>query len=359
MKILHIDTGRELRGGQHQLLLLVAGLAAGGHEQILLAREATRRFLAGGGPVAGHAPLAGHATAPGRVSGDEPTLLKLWRAARTVDLIHAHSGRGHALAAWAAAGRPLIVSRRVAFPIRQNLLSRRNYARVDHYIAISDHVRRQLIAGGVPNSKISVVYDGIALAGDVPPSAGGALASEGYTPASAGYAPASAGAAAAPVLGRNAPERDAPKRHVLAPRIDDPLKGAALLRSACEQAGVELRFSENLPRDLPGAAAFVYLSENEGLGSAILLAMARRIPVVASRVGGIPELVEHEVSGLLVENRAGDVAAAVRRMLDDDALARRCAEAAYQRVLERFRDDIMVRQTEQIYRAVLERRPPL
>jgi hypothetical protein len=331
MKILHIDTGRELRGGQHQLLLLVAGLAAGGHQQILLAREPTRRFLAGGGPLAEHAPLAGHGSAPGRVSGDEPTLLKLWRAARTVDLVHAHSGRGHALAACAAAGRPLIVSRRVAFPIRQNLLSRRNYARADHYIAISDHVRRQLIAGGVPDSKISVVYDGVALAGNAPASEGGAPASEAHLP----------------------------ERHVLAPRIDDPLKGAALLRSGCEQAGVELRFSENLPRDLPGAAAFVYLSENEGLGSAILLAMARRIPVVASRVGGIPELVEHEVSGLLVENRAGDVAAAVRRMLADGALARRCAEAAYQRVLERFRDDIMVRQTEQIYRAVLERRPPL
>jgi hypothetical protein len=328
MRILHIDTGRELRGGQHQLLLLVGGLAADGHEQILLAREPTRQYFAGGGP------------ALGRVSGYEPTLLNLWRAARRVDLIHAHSGRAHTLAALAAAGKPLIVSRRVAFPIRQNLLSRRNYARADHYIAISDHVRRQLIAGGVPDSKISVVYDGVSLAGVLAPEVG-ALAPEGGALASEG-----------------APAGPGPERHVLAPQIHDPLKGAALLRSACEQAGVEVRFSENLLRDLPRAAAFVYLSENEGLGSAILLAMARKVPVVASRVGGIPELVEHEVSGLLVENRAADVAAAVRRMLADRALARRCAETAYQRVSERFRDDIMVQQTEQIYRAVLERRPP-
>lgn len=323
MKILHIDTGRELRGGQHQLLLLVAGLAAGGHEQTLLAREATQQYcashLARRGPALGHVP------------GYEPTLLHLWKAARKVDLIHAHSGRAHTLAAMVSAGKPLIVSRRVAFPIRQNPFSRRNYARADHYIAISDHVRRQLMAGGVPDSKISVVYDGVVIAG-------GAHAFEAVDDA-----------AAAP----------APERHVLAPRINDPLKGAAVLRSACEQAGVELRFSENLPEDLPRAAAFVYLSENEGLGSAILLAMARKVPVVASRVGGIPELVEHGVSGLLVENRAADVAAALRRMLADRALARRCAETAYQRVSERFRDDIMVRQTEQIYRAVLERRPPL
>lgn len=300
MRILHIDTGRELRGGQHQLLLLLAGLAARGHEQVLLAREPVRRHY------------------PGR----EPTLLNLWKAARNADLIHAHDGRGHTLAALFSAGKPLVVSRRVAFPIRQNPFSRRNYARADHYIAISSHVRRQLLAAGVADSKISVVYDGVALAADAGPA----------PPARAGY--------------------------VLAPQINDPLKGAALLRTACQQAGVELQFSENLPEDLPRAAAFVYLSENEGLGSAILLAMARKTPVIASRVGGIPELVEHEVTGLLVENRPEEVAQALRRMLADRDLARQCAETAYQRVSERFRDDIMVRQTEQIYRAVLERRPP-
>jgi hypothetical protein len=257
------------------------------------------------------------------VAGREPTLRNLWACARDVDLIHAHDGRGHTLAALAGAGKPLVVSRRVAFPIQRNLFSRGKYARARHYIAISHHVRRQLIAAGVADSRISVVYDGVVLPGD-------------------SEAAADAGE----------------ERQVVAPRINDPLKGAAVLRQACEQAGVELRFSDDLLNDLPGAAAFVYLSQSEGLGSAILLAMARRIPVIASRVGGIPELIEHETTGLLVENRAGQVAEALRRILGDGALARRCAEAAYQRVSEQFRDDIMVRQTEQIYRAVLERRPP-
>lgn len=311
MKILHIDTGRELRGGQHQMLLLVGGLAALGHEQVLLARAAAREHLAD----------SGRAARP--VASREPTLRNLWASARDVDLIHAHDGRGHTLAALAGLSKPLVVSRRVAFPVQRNLLSRGKYARACHYIAISQHVRRQLLAAGVAESKISVVYDGVVLPDEVSPAA------------------------------------DAGERHVLAPRINDPLKGAAVLREACEQAGVELRFSGDLLKDLPGAAAFVYLSENEGLGSAILLAMARRIPVIASRVGGIPELIEHEATGLLVENRAEPIAAALRRMLGDEALARRCAEAAYQRVSRQFRDDIMVRQTEQIYRAVLERRPSL
>ncbi len=329
MKILHVDTGRELRGGQHQLLLLLAGLTARGHQQVLLAREPTRRLA---GEASGRGAPAGAGPGLPIVSG-EPSLFQLWKAAPTVDLIHAHDARGHALAALVAGGKPLIVSRRVAFPIRRNRFSERKYARADHYIAISRHVREQLLAAGIPQTKVSIIYDGVALPGE---TLGGTALSHKAAPA--------------------AGERGG---YVLAPRIDDPLKGAALLRAACAQADVELRFSSNLLEDLPRAAAFVYLSENEGLGSAILLAMARHTPVVASRVGGIPELVEDGVSGLLVENNTAAVAAALRRMLDDRELARHCAAAAYERVSERFRDDIMVRQTEQTYRAVLEARPSL
>lgn len=278
----------------------MAGLAKRGHEQILLAREATRR----------------------QFPGSEPTLLNLRKAARDADIIHAHDGRGHTLAAVACTGKPLIVSRRVAFPVRANLFSRRKYARADHYIAISHHVRNKLLDAGIDRSRISVIYDGVAPGGE--------------------------------------PGLPADKRenHVLAPHINDPLKGAELLRAACRQAGVDLKFSTNLPQDLPRAAAFVYLSENEGLGSAILLAMARNTPVIASNIGGIPELIEHEITGLLVDNQADAIAQALRRLAAEPDLARECANRAYKKVWEYFADDIMVERTEQIYRAILERRPP-
>lgn len=298
MKILHIDTGRELRGGQHQLLLLLQGLAGLGHEQILLAREPVRQ----------------------RFPGVEPTLGNLRKQARHVDLIHAHDGRGHTLAVAALAGKPLVVARRVAFPVQTGLLSRWKYRAADHYIAISNHVRHQLQEAGIGDAMISVVPDGVIL-DQLPPG------------------PRQRGT------------------HVVAPRINDPLKGAALLEAACRQAGVEVKLSANLIEDLPNASAFVYLSENEGLGSAILLAMARKVPVIASRVGGIPELIEHEVHGLLVDNETGQIAAALTRMQSDPLFAEQCAERAYQRACEQFRDDIMVAQTEQIYRAILERRP--
>jgi len=144
---------------------------------------------------------------------------------------------------------------------------------------------------------------------------------------------------------------------VAAPAIDDPLKGAQWLAEACEAAGARLLRSPHLLESLRDADVFVYITATEGLGSAILLAMARRIPVIASRVGGIPELVEHERTGLLVENSPAAVTAALRRLTEDPVFARGCAERALVQVNERFTDTVMAARTEQVYRAVLENRP--
>ncbi len=62
---------------------------------------------------------------------------------------------------------------------------------------------------------------------------------------------------------------------------------------------------------------FVYITRSEGLGSAILLAMSAGVPVVASNIGGIPEIVVDGESGLLVENDAAQIAAAILRLKQD------------------------------------------
>ncbi len=302
MRILHLDSGRLMRGGQYQLLLLLRGLQARGHDQTLLAR----------------APLLGH-WAGEAISGP-----KIIQTARGADLVHAHDARSHTLAALLCAGKPLVVSRRVAFPVKQSFLSRRKYARADLYLAVSEFVSLRLQDAGVPAAKIRVVYDGVTLpAGGAPPK----------------------------TRSRTSPLR------VMTPRVDDPLKHGTLARQACEAAGAALAYPDDLATDLPSADVFLYLSESEGLGSAILLAMANRVPVIASRVGGILEIVEHEITGLLVQNEANSVSEAIRRFEADPELARQCAERAYEKASIRFTDDIMVRQTEHAYQAVLGLEP--
>jgi glycosyltransferase involved in cell wall biosynthesis len=304
MRILHLDSGREMRGGQHQVLLLLHGLQARGHEQTLLAR----------------APLLD------RWQGEMISSTKIVQAARGVDLVHAHDARSHTLAALLCAGKPLVVSRRVAFPVKQSFLSRQKYVRADRYLAVSEFVSMRLRDAGVPPAKIQVVYDGVVL-------------------------PAGNVRQAAPTKSTNSPLK------IVTPRLDDPLKHGALAQQACDAAGASLVFSGDLTADLPAADAFLYLSESEGLGSAILLAMANRVPVIASRVGGILEIVEHEVTGLLVQNEMQAVADAIRRLNADPESARQWAERAYHKVSTGFTDDIMVRQTEHAYHTVLGLKP--
>ena len=302
MRILHIDTGRELRGGQRQLLLLARGLAQRGHSQVILARRGT--------------PLFSTAIERGiEVHPLQPTTLRA--DAGRADIVHAHDARAHTLAAVLAADRPLLVSRRVAFPIRTGPLSRWKYDRPRRFLAVSQFVKLQLLKAGIPEDKIAVVYDGV----ELPPGA--------------------------PSVTR--------QPVVVAPHSDDPQKGGALAAEACRVAGIELRFSRTLEADLPTASVFLYLSHSEGLGSAILLAMAYRTPVVASRVGGIPEIVAHGRTGLLAENNVAEIAAAIQNVLADPAAAAARGEAAYNRLLAEFTDAIMVAQTEQAYHLPLGR----
>lgn len=98
------------------------------------------------------------------------------------------------------------------------------------------------------------------------------------------------------------------------------------------------------------ARVFLLPSEVESFGLAALEAMSCGVPVVASRVGGLPEVVEDGVSGTL--HPVGDVegmAQSARRLLDDDALHGRMAEAARRRAVEVFRTEPLIERWEALY----------
>lgn len=292
MKVLHLDSGREMRGGQWQALRLMEGLRGQGVECKLLARRG--------------APLGAQA----RGLGFEVRALGAWavyRHSRKADLVHAHDARSHTLAA-AVAGAPLVVSRRVAFPIR----SRWKYARAARYAAVSEFVKAIMMEGGVAAEKIAVVYDGVPLR--------------------------------EPVRGGEA---------VIAPASADPMKGTALALQATRLAEVDLLLSSDLETDLADAALFLYLTRAEGLGSGILMAMAAGVPVIASNVGGIPEIIRHRENGWLAENEPQPIAEAIRVLLADRPLAQKLAARGRETVAGKFSLDRMVRNTIDLYRQVL------
>lgn len=305
MRILHVDTGSELRGGQYQTLLLWNGLARANCDQTL---------LAGAGIRARHGEF-------------EPANWRsIRRNARSCDLIHAHDARAHSLALLHGTGRPVVVARRVSFPIGSGLGSRWKYRRAAHFIAISKHVAGLLQRAGVPGRKISVVPDAVPDAFLRPDEAGPA---------------------------EPCPNRTSGRFQVVAPLIRDPLKCKDLALAACTRADVPLHFSADLAADLPDADALLYLSRSEGLGSAILLAMAFGVPTVASDVGGIPEIVQHESTGLLVENDAESIAAALRRLRGNGGLRARLAATATAQVRADFTQERLTDRTVQAYRRAL------
>lgn len=275
-----------MRGGQWQALRLHRGLVARGHQSLLLARR--------GSPLLAEAKRV-------NLPCDE-LRPRRWRG---FDLVHAHDARSHTMGALLARA-PLVVSRRVAFPVGDSAASRWKYGRARLFLAVSRHVAVQLKGAGVEESRIMVVYDGVPVPAE--PARGSAI---------------------------------------LAPRTLDPQKGMALAEEAARLAGVEIQMSANLEADLPRARALVYLTRSEGLGSGVLLGMAHGVTVIASRVGGIPELIDDGVNGILVENEPRTVAAAL------SGIDPKLGQAARATVIERFTEERMIEATLSAYERVL------
>ena len=127
------------------------------------------------------------------------------------------------------------------------------------------------------------------------------------------------------------------------------------LKAQVEQLGLtsKVRFLgfQNDPRPLfPGFDIYVLPSLKEGSPNALLEAMGRRCACVACAVGGVPEALEHEKSGLLVPPAdPGALGDALCRLADDADLRRRYADAARTRVEEHFDLNVMIRSHEALY----------
>ncbi len=113
---------------------------------------------------------------------------------------------------------------------------------------------------------------------------------------------------------------------------------------------------DDVPLQLERSAVFILLSRWEGLPLTILEAMRAGVAVVASRVGGIPELVDENVTGFLVRNEPTAAAAAIQALLDDSSLRTRFGEAGQKRFLAHFTFEQMLSKTEAVYQRALASR---
>jgi glycosyltransferase involved in cell wall biosynthesis len=360
VRSLHIDTARTWRGGQNQVWQLLTGLQERGLPTVLAAYEGgeLHRRAKEGVRFFGFTPRSEFDVHAG------------WVLARVLDdvkpeVVHAHDPMAVALGAMALQMRPrmtprpiLVAARRVDFHLKSHAFSKWKYRQIDRFIAASEVIAGILMSDGIPRDRISVVHDGVNVGlVDKQPriDAHGVF----WLPKGApivGNVAALAGhkgqrhlvAAAARVV------REVPDARFL-------ILGEGELRDALERQVKELGLERHV--FLPGFRddvlglmksfdLFAMSSVTEGLGSAMLEAMACRLAIVGSRAGGIPEAVLDGVTGLLVPP-ADDAALAggIVTLLKDAARRAEFGDAGRQRVVAEFSIERMVDGTLHAYQA--------
>ena len=349
LRILHLDSGRDWRGGQRQVYLLARGQRESGHEPLVIA--------APDAPLIRRLRSSGIAVAAVRMRGDWDlaaarrvrAVLRTWNA----DVIHAHDARAHAIALASLIGRPslpLVVTRRVPFIPRGRLKYGRRVAR---FIAISSAVRDALVSGGVDASRIELVYSGVPRPASVTPRDWRAECrwpDDAVVCGIVGAMTAEKGVATLAEIGERLSESTRKRVRLVL------LGGqAAGTQSVGNLEAFRAGFVDEIHSAMAGLDILLHPSSAEGLGTAVIDAMALGIPPIAFGVGGLPELIEHERSGLLVP--AGDVgafAAATDRLVHDEAFRRSLAAAGPARADE-FSVERMIRGTQAVYDSVLAR----
>ncbi len=357
LSLFHVDAGKEWRGGQRQTLFLVRELQRKGFPVFLVAQK--------GSPLEEKALAARLRVIPLRMKGEAD----FWASVRLAWLMKrrrcllAHFHDAHSLsiglraASWARV--PLILAhRRVDFPLRRNIFSRRKYGqKLDAVIAISEAVKKVLVEGGVPARKIRVIPSGIDFSVFTRENDRNFLRRE-------------FGFAADDYLVGIVAALEDHKGHTylfqatrLVRKHSDKIKlivvGTGSLRleleSQAQELGIEdivffLGFREDVPRILASLDLFVLSSHLEGLGSSILDAMASRLPVVATTAGGIPEVVRHGETGWLVPPKDPEaLAAAIIQLYHDRPLAERLAQQGHDFVLRHFSAEAMAAKVVDFY----------
>jgi len=359
---LHIDEQRGWRGGEQQASYLMQGLAERGHRVLLAGRP--------GSPFVtrehGRADIDRH-TFPFWSEWDPVTAWGLARLVRRerVDILHAHTSHAHTLACIARrlAGRgQVVVSRRVDFPPKTNAFSRWKYQWPCHYIAISEAIGRVLIEWGISSGKISVVHSAIDPARlAVPPATRESLGIPGEVPL-IGIVAALVGHKDLPTFvdAMAAVHAAHPAAHAVIVG-DGPLRGEieALIRAKNLRDRVFLLgYRDDVPSILHALDIFVLSSNEEGLGTSVLDAMAVGLPVAATAAGGIPEMVRDGETGLLAPVGEGQaLGAAIARLLDDPGAAGAMAANARRMVEEQFTVPRMVEGNLAVYQRALAESP--
>jgi glycosyltransferase involved in cell wall biosynthesis len=354
--IVHTEWSDGFGGQEHRILLECGEMMRRGHKTLIVCRpEAVLSSKAGqaGIPVA---------PVPIRSSADMAAvaaMIGIFRKQRAT-VVNTHSGKDSWVGSIAAkiARIPLLIrTRHISVPIRRNAFNM-IYRWPDGYITTGEMIREHLIGKGIPADRVVSIPTGVDLA-RFSTGVDGSRIREEFVVAPSTFLVSMVGVlrswkrhdvlleALRLLKGRSVPIRslvvgEGPRREVIAAEIREKgISDVALLTG----------YREDIPEIIAASDAVVLASDRfEGVPQVILQAMAMARPVIASPVGGIPEVVRPEVTGLLCP--AGDAHAygdALFRLAGDPVLRERLGRAGRELVLTGYTATAMGDRTEKFY----------
>jgi len=364
LSLFHIDAGKEWRGGQRQAFFLARELKRKGYPFFFVVQPKT--------PLYSKAREAGLPVFPLRIRNefDFLAMLRLAFAMRRNHCLLAHFHDAHSVAVGSVAASmarvPIrIISRRVDFPLKQNFFSKRKYGNnVDALIAISEGVKEVLMKGGIREEVIEVIPSGI----DFSPYE--EASSSDYLRREFSFAPGDYLVGIVAHLAEHKGHKYLIQATKLLKEHTNKIKiiivGGGPLKYELDEQAKDLKvkdivyflgFREDIPQILSSLDLFVLSSFLEGMGSSLLDAMACRLPVVATRTGGIPEVVVHRKTGLLVSPRSPSaLAKAILKLYEDRELASRLGQKGYEVVRQKFSAEAMAEKIIDLYERIAARK---
>lgn len=364
LRVAHIGTERGWRGGENQALTLACGLRDRGHDCLIIAQPDSG--------LSRRARDRDFRVEEVRMLGEWDAVA--WLRVRSVvrsfdaDVVHTHTSHAHAIGLAAVAHKTvnarLVVSRRVDFAISDNAWAKRKYLSSRcNYIAISSGVRDVLVDGGVAPERVHIVHSGVDPERFTYDRSGLQFRLE------MGWAPGD-------ILVGNVGALTDHKDHItfleaaakvleVKPNARFCIVGQGELKGLLAAKGQQLKlggrfrlagYHEDIEECFAGFDLFALSSHLEGLCTSLIDAMLLEVPVIATDTGGVPDLVKHEETGLLVPPKDPDaLAAGILRLIDDEALAKSLATQAKRFAMAGFTNEQMVAGTEQAYRNIISR----
>lgn len=340
--IAHVNVARGYRGGERQTELLIREIERTGLRQVLVARR--------GGPLARR---LSDANIEIRLVHGHP--FGVAYATGGVDLLHVHEGRSvyGAYLRWLASRTPYVITRRVNNPIRSNWLGHMAYERAACVAAVASQVA-EIVRSYDGGASVRVIHSSSSgFKADAERAAAIRAAHRGkFLVGHVGALDNSQKGHEFIIAVARAVEHSNPDLHfVLVGGGDDEamLKTAATGLTNVTFTG----FVENVGDYLASFEIFILPSNREGIGSILFDAMEAGLPVIASRVGGVPDIVHEGMNGILIDPASPEQLRAAILLLRADPDLRRRFGAAGRELAKGFSAAEMARKYLDVYRDVL------